>query len=578
MRSMVASRSTAKQYKMCCSAVRYHARLIPITNTRAMTTITKHKTKIDDSLKDFSETSSYRKHPGILRPKTIILPEKLQDGVQKVLERYSKKQLYEKSSKLVNYLWSRKRPTEESEMRRQAVLLAKEVGAEDADEMLEDTTLISSKERRDIVKKRKQVTKELRRKLYHWKDIRYNTEIGCIYTAGRLAANYSAIYRVFHEITKRDPKFKPKLLLDFGSGVGSTIWAANTVWGKSLREYFCVDTSADMNDLASLILQGGEMDRQMHIRGVFFRQFLPVSPTNKYDIVVSAYTLMELPSLQERINTLCTLWKKTEHYLIIIENGTNEGFKIILEARNLILHGEKYTHKTETDVASDNNVASDNKVACDNAEMDVQENDTDVKETEYEQLSFIEKEKPTDFDKAARYSLRGYEEDWPVGHVFSPCPHDMPCPRQTDGTNTPCNFEQEYHPINVKGTSSRVQKECFSYIVFRKGDKKDELCKPNWPRLVRSTLHKSNHIHCHMCCSNGQLQHAVITRSKHGKELYYCARYSRWGDLLPAQTTDDDNTVDEIKPSRFRASGDIDGDTISNSESSTHSDDDNEKK
>jgi hypothetical protein len=48
----------------------------------------------------------------------------------------------------------------------------------------------------------------------------------------------------------------------------------------------------------------------------------------KYDVVVSAYTLLELPSARSRLETIISLWNKTNKYLIIVEQGTNAGFKV----------------------------------------------------------------------------------------------------------------------------------------------------------------------------------------------------------------------------------------------------------
>lgn len=64
-----------------------------------------------------------------------------------------------------------------------------------------------------------------------------------------------------------------------------------------------------------------------------------------YDLVVSAYSFLELPSVQARINTLVNLWNKTFRYLIIIENGSNGGFRVINEARDFILQIEDERNK-----------------------------------------------------------------------------------------------------------------------------------------------------------------------------------------------------------------------------------------
>lgn len=130
--------------------------------------------------------------------------------------------------------------------------------------------------------------------------------------------------------------------------------AANAFWNESLNEHLCVDTSRDMSDLAELILRGGNHNAVMKFRNIFFRQFLPSSPTvsfsfsdpalrlvgvvplmlcvwcfqRQYDLVTCAYSLMELSSAKERINILNTLWRKCSKYLVIVEYGADPGFRV----------------------------------------------------------------------------------------------------------------------------------------------------------------------------------------------------------------------------------------------------------
>ena len=54
--------------------------------------------------------------------------------------------------------------------------------------------------------------------------------------------------------------------------------------------------------------------------------------------------------------------------------------------------------------------------------------------------------------------------------MFSPqCQHDLACPRVTDGSGTPCNFEQDFHHFNKKGLVSELTSERFCYLVLKKG-------------------------------------------------------------------------------------------------------------
>lgn len=54
-------------------------------------------------------------------------------------------------------------------------------------------------------------------------------------------------------------------------------------------------------------------------------------------MVLSAFTLNEMPNMKTRLDTLLTLWKKCDGYMVIIENGSSAGFKLIEEARDFLI-------------------------------------------------------------------------------------------------------------------------------------------------------------------------------------------------------------------------------------------------
>lgn len=56
----------------------------------------------------------------------------------------------------------------------------------------------------------------------------------------------------------------------------------------------------------------------------------------KFNLVLSAYTLMELPDMKTRIEILMNLWNKCDGYLVLIEQGSGAGFRILNEARDFL--------------------------------------------------------------------------------------------------------------------------------------------------------------------------------------------------------------------------------------------------
>ncbi|XP_044131082.1 methyltransferase-like protein 17, mitochondrial isoform X3 [Bufo gargarizans] len=299
---------------------------------RALSSVATAVPQIDNS-SDFLSRVPHRKHPGILHMNMAQLPKEAQDAVQILLRRSAVRQLEEHVSSLNNYLWSRKRPPEDRELREKAMGL---------EQKFKENTHFESADihiYRKEEKLKNDVLSTLRKNTYHWQPLSYTEQLGLVYLAARFDGGFAAVSRVLQEIYQGVPEFTPQTLMDFGSGVGSVPWAAHGIWGNKLKEYMCIDSSASMNTLSELVLRGGSEKGQMHISGIHYRQFLPVSPKVQFDLVVSAYSLNELPNFAEREKTIQTLWRKTGGFLVLVENGTREGHQLLMEARDIVIKG-----------------------------------------------------------------------------------------------------------------------------------------------------------------------------------------------------------------------------------------------
>ncbi|XP_063221361.1 methyltransferase-like protein 17, mitochondrial isoform X2 [Bacillus rossius redtenbacheri] len=416
--------------------------------------------------KDFTA----KRHPGILKHGVVHVPQYVQKAIQVVLRDKPVKAILEEGKSLARYLHGRHPPPEEHEVK------AKKAQLEEMVELEMGVDLSSlGVEEREVVQKRKQhlVMKKLRQHIHRWRPVPYDTRHKVlVYLLCRAAADHAAVSKVLAEVKHRQPLFSPATVFDFGSGVGTTTWAVRELWQDAPKEYFCVDSSVEMNDLASLLLRDGQETKEMPFKGVFYRQFLPASSVRQYDLVVSAFSLLELPSSQSRLQTILSLWKKTQKFLVLVEQGTNAGFKVINEARDFLISTSN-RENTSTGPA----------------------------------------------------------------HVFSPCPHDLECPRFLD-SRIPCNFEVSYETLPF-GQRPKILQERYSYVVMSKGQRPSE--DPQWPRLVSPTLVRHKHSICRMCTANGELREIIFTASKHGRIPYRCARASKWGDLLPVQIKPPEN-------------------------------------
>ncbi|XP_042332130.1 methyltransferase-like protein 17, mitochondrial [Sceloporus undulatus] len=434
---------------------------------RGLATVVPKVSRVDNT-SSFLDKVPHRKHPGIVHLNSVSLPPKLVEAAQFLVAQSSLRNLDKQTKTLTNYLWSRKRPIETVDLRKKAERVEQQLRAQ-----AHQKDALSEADEKKLQKK---VMNVIRKTTYHWEALNYTEELSFLYMAARMDGIFAAVYRALHEIQKRVPDFQPRTLLDFGSGTGAVSWAAHSIWGKTINEYMNIDHSASMLDLAENLMKGLSKDQNLSFPGVYFRQFLPVSPKVKFDLVVSAYSLNELPSYSERVETVQTLWRKTDSFLVLVENGTKEGHQMLMEARDVVLKG--------TD-----------KVVYDPREP----------------------------------------------HIFAPCPHHLPCPLLTPNRVLPCNFIQAYYALPFSWNLPQKE-ERFSFLILRRGAGKSE--EP-WPRITQPVLCRSRHVHVHLCCPDGSLQHAVVTAQKHGRDLYRCARNSQCGDRLPVLNPEGEQLLEE---------------------------------
>ncbi|KAK3825535.1 MAG: mitochondrial small ribosomal subunit Rsm22-domain-containing protein [Benniella sp.] len=347
--------------------------------------------------------------------------------------------------------------------------------------------------------------------------LEYGHRESTAYIAAVAPTTYSAIKNVLEEVNQRVPDLQAKTLLDFGTGPGTAIWAANEVWGSSLH-YTGVDVSMAMLETAEEIMDIMSLNGT-HIPNVTLKPFTSYGrQATKHDIVVSAFTLSELTEPGLRKSTLEHLWESTNDMLVLIDRGTPNGFRVLAEAREQILGLD---------------------------------------------LDLI-KPKP----KYDAYGNRLPDEERPArepAHVLAPCPHDKVCPlfaslaRDTQW----CHFSQKVQRPDflrkTKHSKENHEDSKYTYVVLRKGPRplfNSPTSPPptststttltsiplehsdmfaashSWSRIVVPPLKKDGHVVIDTCAANGYLERIIIPRSQ-GKIPYRDARKAMWGDLFP---------------------------------------------
>lgn len=149
------------------------------------------------------------------------------------------------------------------------------------------------------------------------------------YLALRTPATYAQIFGSLLQISELAPFFKPKSVLDIGSGPGTGIWAAKTVW-DSIEDATCIDKNEH------LLVTGKEITNKANIiKNVTWKKWdsvkddtlnLPMS-----DIVIVANVLNEMSDSQAKY-LLDQAYNRCRFLMIIIEPGTSFGIDIIEKA------------------------------------------------------------------------------------------------------------------------------------------------------------------------------------------------------------------------------------------------------
>ncbi|KAL2641800.1 hypothetical protein R1flu_009387 [Riccia fluitans] len=372
----------------------------------------------------------------------LLLPPALDSAISKFLEEYSSNELKKNVSRLSFSLRSLgdTGPTKE-ESTGEFKFQGGTGGSEEARVAL-DEFLSSRPTRNKRVKGDAKTVQET---------IEYTDKTTAAYVAARMPAIYGAVHRVLSEVSRRVPDFKPSRMLDFGSGPGTALWAANEVWPGIVKKVNIVEPSEPMAHACRSLLK--DVQNWPLIKS--HPSLLDLTRGNRrapreHDLVIASYTLGELPSLDDRVGLARQLWSYTGDILVLIEPGTPQGAATIREIRSHILQMERKKLRKQKQMEA--RLSSNKEVEAVNAsELD----SPSVTSTKIKSGAF----------------------------VVAPCSHEGRCPM--DGLSTWCHFVQRLQRTSLQRITKRssalplraYEDEKFSFIVLRRGLRPSE----PWP-------------------------------------------------------------------------------------------------
>ena len=143
-----------------------------------------------------------------------------------------------------------------------------------------------------------------------------------------MPATYCAVYSALTRCLKNYNQ-AIKSVLDVGAGTGSATWAVTNL--TDAKQITCLEREEQM-------LRVGKQLMENNLLNVDWKSFdlNEDEIQENADLVVTSYVINELIE-EDRKNAIVKLWNATKGMLLILEPGTPEGFKHILEAREMLL-------------------------------------------------------------------------------------------------------------------------------------------------------------------------------------------------------------------------------------------------
>jgi ribosomal protein RSM22 (predicted rRNA methylase) len=328
-------------------------------------------------------------------------------------------------------------------------------------------------------------------------------------------------------------------MLDFGSGPGTASWVAAALWPGACTHLVGVEPSPQMRALADTLQANCAAPTDpgaavpppcRHVAAL--ERLRGPEQQRRYDLVVAAYALGELPSRIAQQAAVRRLWAHTRDVLVIVEPGTPKAAAVVRAARQDVLDVAARAGRTRVKAAQRSLAAST--------------------------------------DASPGGGEVGWSDDTDV-HVVAPCAHEGRCPMAD--TSSWCHFVQRVQRTAAQRLSKGVaniwshQDERFSYVILRRGARPTlpprllvapgssapvpaeggdasetamaeaaALASAGWPRVVRPPRRRSRHVVLDLCTPAGELEQRTVAASHHaalGAGSAELLKSLRWGDSWP---------------------------------------------
>ncbi|EIW64053.1 mitochondrial 37S ribosomal protein RSM22 [Trametes versicolor FP-101664 SS1] len=400
-----------------------------------------------------------------------------------------------------------------------------------------------------------------------------------------LPSHYSAIYAVLDHVKLRlGPEWQVRRVIDWGAATGSALWASGHVFQgragergpadmsgfemaqSSLDSYLGIDKREGLVRIGKRLIKDVEMGSlDVAWRRAFHEDNVLTRADGSDVLAVSAFLLSSIPTPVERKALVTEMWESGAEVMVLIDHD----FEAVAEAREQFLRlGRK---ELEDPLTSDLSIRGSHVVApCphDGACPLYQPGASKLV------CSFSQRLQRPEFVRKTKHSGTGHENtDYSyvvirrgprpapattkVGRVGDVARRDIA--KQVDASVTHLSIDGEHRASPVADGSQDVAEEDVlghEETALTTSDVYAALRQEayGWPRLVFPPLKRSGHIIIDGCTAEGQIMRMTIPKSQ-GKQPFYDARKSEWGDLFPHEPKNKPQVRKVLRPGQTTGEG-----------------------
>ncbi|KAG1754790.1 mitochondrial small ribosomal subunit Rsm22-domain-containing protein [Suillus paluster] len=424
---------------------------------------------------------------------------------------------------------------------------------------------------------------------------RHSDRDGTAFASVVLPAHYSAICAVLHQVKHRlGPEWNVQRVIDWGAGTGSGLWASMNTFQKpnitseeprlstsNIFIYLGIDKREGLVAIGKRLLRDTDLGALSATWQKSFREDDIIKRTEGRDtLALSAFMLSTLQTPLARKKFVKELWESGAHTIVLIDHKTKAGFQNIAEAREYLLEmGRKELNDPET---ADWPVRGAHVVApCPHDGSCPLYSGTSVSLV----CGFSQRLQRPPFVRLTKHAREGHED---IEYSYVAIQRGPRPSTVGEGLATQMGSigrvgavgREEAEQIRLK--EERVTKELVldtnhietrhevettdrttADIIPAENSEEVEAALRHeafhWPRLVFPPLKKSGHIIIDACTSEGKIMRLTIPKSQ-GKQPFYDARKSSWGDIFPHPPKN--RPQERIQSTRAKGEGGSRGDDI----------------